>query len=255
MKDIKETIRGNLKYVEMAGYVLLFVLAWELISGNLISTLFLPSPSVVVNYLATEFTLNGLFQTITVLALGFPIAVALGFVIGFLVTYSRTLYRSVYPILFSFKAIPSTGIAILLVVWLGTGFATKFFVVLYTGFFSVMVNTAGGLARIKYDYVEMMQSIQASKMTIFRKLLFPNALPHIFTGIKNACPDTIIGVIVAELFAGNTGLGYVFTWAASINNVPLEFAALVWMGILGMVLFGIVITIERAIRPWYLRKY
>lgn len=255
MRGINVASGDNRKYLEMAGWVVLFVLAWELLSNTVISPLFLPPPSTVANHLLTEFSIARLFETIAVLAIGFPIAVVIGFLLGFMVSYFKSLYNSVYPLILSFKAIPSSAVAILLVVWIGTGFATKFVVVLYIGFFSVMVNTVGGLSRIKYDYVEMMQSIQASKISIFRKLLLPNALPNIFTGLKNAAPDTILGVVVAELFAGNTGLGYLFTWAASINNVPMEFAALVWMGLLGMVLFGIVVVIERLMHPWYLRKF
>ncbi len=254
MRTIPLGSKGNRKYLEMAAWVVVFVVAWEVLSSTVISPLFLPTPSTVASDLFTEFSMARLFETLAVLAIGFPVAVGIGFLLGFLISYYKSLYNSVYPLILSFKAIPSSAVAILLVVWIGTGFATKFVVVLYIGFFSVMVNTVGGLSRIKYDYVEMMQSIQASKANIFRKLLLPNALPNIFTGLKNACPDTIIGVVVAELFAGNTGLGYLFTWAASINNVPMEFAALVWMGILGMILFGIVVLVERLMHPWYLRK-
>ena len=238
MRGINVASQGNRKYLEMVGWVVVFVLAWELLSNTVISPLFLPPPSTVANHLLTEFSIARLFETLAVLAIGFPVSVGIGFLLGFLISYFKSLYNSVYPVILSFKAIPSSAVAILLVVWIGTGFATKFVVVLYIGFFSVMVNTIGGLSRIKYDYVEMMQSIQASKISIFRKLLLPNALPNIFTGLKNAA-----------------GLGYLFTWAASINNVPMEFAALVWMGILGMVLFGVVVLVERLMHPWYLRKF
>ncbi len=250
----KEAIRGVLQQLEIPAWVAVFIIAWELISGNLMSASFLPPPSAVANWMMTEFTLARLSQTVIVLALAFPVAVLLGFTMGFLVSYSKTLYNSIYPLLFAIESIPSSGIAILLVVWIGIGFATKFAVVLYIGFFAVMVNTVGGLTRIKYEYVEMMQSIQASKFTIFRKLLIPNALPHIVTGLKNAAPSCVIGVVVAELFSGNSGLGFLFSSYAVDLNVPGEFAALVWMGLLGVILFGIIITIEKLLHPWYLRK-
>ncbi len=250
----KQALRESLANLEILVWLAVFVIAWELISGNVIDVHFLPPPSAVANWMATDFTLACLSQTVTVLALAFPIAVLFGFAMGFLVSYSKTLYNAVYPLLFAIESIPSSGVAILLVVWIGIGFLTKFTVVLYIGFFAVMVNTVGGLTRIKYEYVEMMQSIQASKFTIFRKLLLPNALPHIATGLKNAVPSCVIGVVVAELFSGNSGLGFLFSSYAVDLNVPGEFAALVWMGLLGVILFGIVITIERLLHPWYLRK-
>ncbi len=254
MSFVSEKIRPNLKYAEMTGWIVVFILAWQMISTYLVNPIFLPPPSRVADYLATPDMLKAVSETVSVVILAFPLSIGMGFLIAFLVSYSPTLYRSIYPILFSFKAIPSTGVAVLMVVWFGAGFLTKFVVVLYTGFFSVMVNSVGGMTRVKYEYVEMMQSIQASKLTTFRKLLIPNAMPNIFTGLKNACPEVIIGVIVAELFAGNTGIGYNATVAVAMMNLAQQFSTLAWMAILGMVLFGIVVTIERLMHPWYLRK-
>ncbi len=254
MSFFNDKVRPNLKFFEMAAWIAVFITAWQMISTYVVNPIFLPPPSRVADYLATPAMLKAVSETVSVIIIAFPLSIGLGFSIAFLVSYSQKLYKSIYPILFSFKAVPTTGIAVLMVVWFGAGFITKFVVVLYTGFFSVMVNSVGGMTRVKYEYVEMMQSIQASKLTTFKKLLIPNAMPNIFTGLKNACPDVIIGVIVAELFAGNTGIGYNATVAVAMMNLAQQFSTLAWMAILGMVLFGIVTTIERLMHPWYLRK-
>ncbi len=255
MKLKAESVDRRKKYVIAVSFIALFIIAWEIVSRALISDIFLPPPSEIANVLFADYTVNHLSETLAVLVVGYPISVGLGLVIGFLFVYYRSLYRSIYPVVFSLKAIPATGIAVILVVWLGTGFVTKSILVIYASFFPILVNTVGGLSRIKYEYVEMMRSIQSSKLAIFRKLLFPNALPHLVTGLKSAAPECVIGVAVAELFAGNTGLGYQVIWASGKFNTPAMFAALVWMGIIGMVIFGIIFISEKVAKPWYLRSY
>lgn len=255
MKAPNGIFHRQFKNIRVAGYIALFVIAWEVVSHTIISSFFLPPPSEVVNYMFTGFMMDRVSETASIIALGYPLSIGIGLIIGFLIAYYQPLRKSVYPILFSLKAIPSTGIAVLLVIWVGTGLFMKVIIVVYASFFPVLVNAVSGLTRIKYDYVEMMESIQASKLTIFRKLLFPNALPHIVTGLKSAVPQCVTGIIVAEIFAGNTGLGYALVSAISVMDMPTMFAALVWMGLTGLIVFGLIFLAERLSSPWYLKRY
>ncbi len=240
--------------IELVIYIIIPIIIWELASNTFVSEVFLPKPSTIAGQLLTDFTLNNAFSTLLIILIGFAISVTIGLIIGFLIVYYPSLQKTLYPIMFTAESVPSTGIAILLVVWIGTGWLSKLFVVIYSVFFCVVVNTVGGLTSVKYEFVEMMYSIQATRWQSFKKLRFPNALPQIVTGLKIAAPLTVLGVVVAELFAGNSGLGYQVASATSRMNTPLLFAALVWMGIIGTALYEGIIVAERLANPWYLRQ-
>ncbi len=252
MKGLKGTGSLRDKIWAAAIIISLFVI-WEAMSGTIISTIFLPTPSSVINYMLDSFLLAAVASSTYIVALGFTISIVLGLLIGFIIVYWPSLQKSLYPLLFSIKSVPATGLAIIAVIWTGTGDLSKMLVVVYTAFFSLVVNTVSGCTRVGPEYLELMDSIQASKWDTFKKLRFPNALPQIASGLKVAAPLTIIGVVVAELFAGNTGLGYAVKIAAANLNGPLTFAALFWMGILGSILYLLIIALERAFKPWYVR--
>ncbi len=249
----KSLFRRAIRNLDIVIFIAGLLAVWELISGNLIASVLLPPPSEIINFLFTPITMKCLYETVFVIVVGFPISVALGLIVALLVVYYSSLYRVAYPIFFALQSVPSTGLAIIFVIWIGAGFLIKLLLVIYTVFFPVLVNTIGGLTRVKYEYVEMMESIQASKWHTFKKLRFPNALPNIASGLKVAAPNTVIGVVIAELFAGNTGLGYLVISSSSKMIMPLLFSALVWMGVIGVILYGLIIMVEKLTRPWYLR--
>ena len=232
---------------------LIFFIWWLIAELGLVSTFRLPRLFDVVSEMFRPPYLIQIKVTAIEVMVGFALGIIAGVSIGTLTAYSARAERALSPVVLFFSSIKKGTLAPIFVVWLGYGMSPLVVVAALVCFFPIVVNTLDGLTLVEPTHLEMMRSIQSSKWQIFKKLRFPNALPQIFSGLKVAAPLTVIGAVVAELFAGNTGLGYQVVRATSEMNMPLMFGALLWMGIIGMTLYALILVLERLSKPWYLR--
>jgi len=121
-------------------------------------------------------------------------------------------------------------------------------------FFPVVVNVVTGLRTIEPELWEMLRVIGASKGQVFQKVGLPRALPYFFASLKVAAGGAFIGNVVGEMIASGRGLGYVLVLATTSLNMPLAFAALTLLLLLGMILFISFDILERRMAPWAFRS-
>ena len=145
---------------------------------------------------------------------------------------------------------PIPAIAPLLLIWFGYGLLPKVLVTALIGFFPVVINTAVGLSQIDNDMLDLGRVFSAPKWKIFAKIRIPNAYPYILSALKVTATSAVVGAIVGEFVASQRGLGYVIITSQSSMNTPLAFAALVWISVLGLLLFGAVALMSRVLAPW-----
>ena len=118
------------------------------------------------------------------------------------------------------------------------------------GFFPVVINTAVGLTQIDADLIDLGRVFNAPKWKVFAKIRIPNAYPYILSALKVTATSAVVGAIVGEFVASQSGLGYVIITSQSSMNTPLAFGALVWISVLGLILYGIVAVMSRVLAPW-----
>jgi NitT/TauT family transport system permease protein len=164
---------------------------------------------------------------------------------------SDWLRRGALPILASLNSIPIIAISPIAVLWLGFGAPSKIAVVALMTFAPMVVNAFKGLYSIEAESLELMLSLSASPADVFWKLRLPHALPYIFTALKVGTTLAMIGAIVAEFFNAQRGLGVDLSNNIQVAKMPLAWAAIVAAAALGLVLFGLVSIIERAVIPWH----
>jgi len=217
-----------------------------------IASFLLPPPSMVWEEMASrpgvywDNTLVTLWGTV----LGFVIASVAGVALGIMLVYSRMLRTLLYPIIVVLQTAPKIAIAPLLIVWLGYGLAPKLVMVVSVAFFPVVMSTVAGLSSVEKDLLDMVRMLRGGMVQQFVKIAFPQAMPFIFSGLKVAVTLAVIGEIVAEFVAGNSGLGNVIVVANSGMNVAMAFAALVLLCVMGLALFGLMELLERLLIPW-----
>jgi NitT/TauT family transport system permease protein len=98
--------------------------------------------------------------------------------------------------------------------------------------------------------VDLGRVFNAPKWKVFAKIRIPNAYPYILSALKVTATAAVVGAIVGEFVASQSGLGYVIITSQSSMNTPLAFGALIWISILGLVLFGAVAVLSRVLAPW-----
>lgn len=181
---------------------------------------------------------------------GFLLAIAVSVPLAILITYSDLLNRLVMPALVVSQVIPKIALAPLFVIWLGFGILPKILMSFLVAFFAIVVSTVVGLRNIEPNMLHLSRSMGASTLQTFLKVRLPNSLPTFFGGLKVGVTLAVIGAIVGEFVGAGSGLGHLTIIAMASLNLPLTFAAVLMMGVIGVVMYGAVELLERLAVPW-----
>lgn len=212
----------------------------------------LPSPASVVGALFSseiDWTAHIIVTGVAIFG-AFLIAAAGGIALGTIIAWSSVMSRALMPFLVFVNTLPKVAVAPLFLLWLGYGILPNMLIGALIGFFPVVINTAVGLSQIDADMVDLGRVFNAPKWKVFAKIRIPNAYPYILSALKVTATAAVVGAIVGEFVASQRGLGYVIITSQSSMNTPLAFGALVWISILGLVLFGAVAAMSRVLAPW-----
>ena len=186
----------------------------------------------------------------TAFAIGLGLAVAAGLPLGILLGRSATLNAMFDPFVTAFNATPRLVFLPLLMLWLGIGLWSKVAVVFLGALFPLLINTHEGVRNADKLLINVVRSFGASGWNVARLVVVPNALPFIVVGLRLAIGRAILGVVVAEFFGAQDGLGVVMVRAASSFNVDVVFAGLVVFAALSLVITGLVKLIEDRMSRW-----
>jgi NitT/TauT family transport system permease protein len=187
-----------------------------------------------------------LFETIA----GFFLALLIGIPLAVCVANSRALNLALYPMLVATQSIPKVAIAPIILVWFGLGIESKLALAFLVAFFPVVVDTATGLQATPSGLLELARSLRASPAQVFFKVQMPAALPFMFAGAKVAITLAVVGAVIGEFVGSVNGLGNLLLTANSQLDGPLAWAALVWLSLIGIILFSAIAAAERILMPW-----
>jgi NitT/TauT family transport system permease protein len=180
----------------------------------------------------------------------FVIAGVAGVLLGLAIAWSSAISRVLMPFLVFVNTLPKVAVAPLFLIWLGYGILPNMLIGALIGFFPVVINTAVGLTQIDEEMIDLGRVFNAPKWKVFVKIRVPNAYPYILSALKITATAAVVGAIVGEFVASQRGLGYVIITSQSTMNTPVAFAALVWISVLGLLLFGLVAGLSRILAPW-----
>ena len=217
-----------------------------------VSRIVLPSPLDILfaSIERYDILLRETWPTFLESVYGFGLAVAIGIPLAVCVANSRSLNLTLYPILVATQSVPKVAIAPIILVWFGLGIESKLAIAFLVAFFPIVVDTATGLQSTPSGLLELARSLRASPVQVFAKVQFPAALPFIFSGAKVAVTLAVIGAVIGEFVGSVGGLGNLLLTANSQLDSALAWAALVWLSILGILLFAAVALAQRLLMPW-----
>ena len=215
----------------------------------------LPTPSASFIALWQNFAAiwhNASF-TLWVTLLGFAIAVVFGLALGVLIGASALMYAALYPLLIGFNSIPKVAIVPILVIWFGIGAVPAVLTAFLISFFPIVVNVATGLATLEPELKDVLRSLGARPRDILLKVGLPRAMPYFFASLKVAVTLAFVGSVISETIAGNRGIGYLMLSASSSFRVPLVFAGLIVVAIMGVGMYAVFAVLERRFAGWAFR--
>ncbi|HWH36943.1 MAG TPA: ABC transporter permease [Candidatus Limnocylindrales bacterium] len=244
------TLLRNLAPVLAAA--VLFLVGWRLVVAlGGYPAFILPAPEVVGARLvraATDGTLQPhVMATLSAVGLGLAVGSGLALVVGYLLARSALAERLLSPYLVAAQATPILALAPLIALWFGSGLGSKVVICALIVFFPVAVATMVGIRAVDARLLELGRSLRASRWQVFRHLELPAATPQILGGLRVGVTLAVVGAIVAEWAApGTHGLGMLVLLArGSLFDIPLMFAALVTIALIGVALYLAVVVVER----------
>jgi NitT/TauT family transport system permease protein len=187
-------------------------------------------------------------RTLVEIALGFAGGAGPALVVGYLLARLPLAERLLSPYLVAAQAIPILTLAPLLAIWFGPGLTAKVVICALIVFFPVAIATMVGIRAVDDRLLELARSLRATRWQIVRTLEIPAALPAIFGGLRVGVTLAVVGAIVAEWAGADRGLGLLLNLAkGSLFDTPLLFATLLTIALLGIVLYGLVVLVERSL--------
>ena len=183
-------------------------------------------------------------------AIGLALAIVVGLPLGILLGRSATLNAMFDPFVTAFNATPRLVFLPLLMLWLGIGLWSKVAVVFSGALFPLLINTHEGVRNADKLLINVVRSFGAGRWDVARLVVIPNALPFIVVGLRLAIGRAILGVVVAEFFGAQEGLGVVMVRAASSFDVNIVFAGLIVFAALSLLMTGLVKLVEDRMSRW-----
>jgi len=183
-------------------------------------------------------------------AIGFVIAQVLGVPLGLVMGWKTTFRYVTFPIFEVLRPIPPLAWVPLSIVFWPTTEQSIIFVIFLGAFFTTVINTMSGVRALDDRYVRAAISLGASPATIFRRIIFPGALPSIFTGMAVGMGITWSVLVAAEIIAGRSGLGF-FTWEAYVGGAfPTIIVGMVSIGVAGYLASSSIRLVAKRVMPW-----
>lgn len=192
------------------------------------------------------------WQTLWRTIAGLLLAVMFGTLIGMLMGLSRSVRDGLYPLLVGFNAIPkATVVPIIALMFVGQHDMNTILMAFMISFFPISVSVSIGLSTLEPEYRDILRALGASKFMIFRKIALPKTLPEFFGALKVAVTLAFIGTNLVEIIEPHgRGLGHLFDSAKINSDYPLMFAVLIALAFMGIVLYYVVVALERVFAGW-----
>jgi len=245
------------RHLASTAFIVGFFVLWEVVCLAFgIKDIVLPRPTQIVHTLIVQFpaiwphAVQTLYETLVAFAVGIVLGVALGVLVG----SSRLAYDVAYPLLIGFSSIPKVAVVPIFVLWFGAGTVPAILTAITLAFFPIVVNVATGLATTEPELEDVMRALKASKLDILINVGLPRAMPFFFASLKVAVTQAFVGTVIAETVASNRGIGNLMMIASSAFDVPLVFAGLLILAVLGVGLYVIFSLIEVRVTGWARRN-
>jgi NitT/TauT family transport system permease protein len=238
--------------------ILVLLALWEVVPRFITlsagTKLFFTTPSQVAGTLWKMFATGSIWVPLSVSASGFALGLVLSIVVGLplgvLIGRSRTLNAMLDPFITAFNATPRLVFLPLVMLWFGLGLWSKVVIVFVGALFPILINTYEGVRNADKTLINVVRSFGASEWDVARLVVVPNAMPYIIAGLRLAIGRAVLGVVVAEFFGAESGLGVMMVQAAGRYQVDVVFSGLIVFAAVSLLMTWMVQLLENRLSLW-----
>lgn len=231
------------------------LILWQLLGHyGYISELLFPTPYMIGASAVSLAASGELWQHIQVSVLraaaGYALGGGLGLLFGIIVGQFRRAEKALDPTIQMIRMIPSLAIIPLFILWFGIGEESKILIIAKSAFFPLYINTFLGIRNADNKLYEVASVLQFSHYKRIIKLTLPAALPNIILGARLSAGLSWLGLVVAELIASTSGIGYMMSDARQFADTPVVFVGIFLFAILGLLTDWLLTLLEHRLLAW-----
>ncbi|MER8440207.1 ABC transporter permease [Mesorhizobium sp. M1312] len=247
--------RAVVRFLSRYGILIAFLAIWQATSSaGWVNAAVLPPLDTIVIALWNGLTGGTLLGDITIslqrAGLAFAAAVAVAIPLGLFMGQVRAVETALDPILQVFRQTSALALYPVFILLLGLGEASKVFVIFWATLFPLLLNTISGVKQVDPKLLEMARVYGATRLTAFRRVVLPGAVPSIFVGLRLSATTALLLLIASEMIGANKGIGFQVMNAQYNFQIPLMFAAIVILAGLGLIANQALVSLQRRLCRW-----
>jgi len=242
-------------FIARYGLVLAFLALWQISSSRgWVNPAVFPPLDVIVSALWSNISSGALVDDIAIslqrAGIAFAAAVAVGIPLGLVMGQARIVEQALDPLFQFFRQTSALALYPVFILLLGLGETSKVFVIFWATLFPLLLSTIGGVKEVDTKLVEMARTYGASRFAIFRRVVLPASVPAIFVGLRLSATTALLLLIAAEMIGANKGIGFQVMNAQYNFQIPLMFAAILLLALLGLAANAVLVLLQRKLCRW-----
>lgn len=260
----REVWRRSRGFVVTSINIMTFFILWEIVTiyGN-INPLFLPKASDMFVELYVGLTtrapegavfsgsiLDHFLHSFSNLMFGLVIAILIGVPGGLLMGGNKYIEAILSPYVWALASLPRIALVPLFILFLGFTTTMQVTIIVISAVFPIMINAWAGVKTTEKSLLAAARVFGANRRQLYVRVVLPYTLPFIISGIQQGIGRGLIGVVIAELFGGSNGLGYLIQRSADTFNTAMNFAVLLLLIVMSLSLINFTRWLEAYVAPW-----
>ncbi len=242
-------------FVARYGLVIAFLALWQISSTQgWVNPSVFPPLDVIASALWDSLSSGALVDDIAISlqrsGIAFAAAVAIGIPLGLVMGQARIVEQALDPLLQFFRQTSALALYPVFILLLGLGETSKVFVIFWATLFPILLSTIGGVKEVDKKLIEMARTYGANRLTIFRRVVLPASVPAIFVGLRLSATTALLLLIAAEMIGANKGIGFQVMNAQYNFQIPLMFAAILLLALLGLAANAVLVLLQRKLCRW-----
>lgn len=247
--------RGTARFLSRYGVLLGFLALWQVAaSSGWVNAAVLPPIDAIAAALWKGLAGGSLLGDIAIslqrAGTAFAAAVVVAIPLGLVMGQVRAVETALDPILQLFRQTSALALYPVFILLLGLGEASKVFVIFWATLFPLLLNTISGVKEVDPKLIEMARVYGARRLTVFRRVVLPGAVPSIFVGLRLGATTALLLLIASEMIGANKGIGFQVMSAQYNFQIPLMFAAIVILAALGLIANQALVGLQRRLCRW-----
>jgi len=247
--------RAAVRFLKRYGVLVAFLALWQVASSvGWVNAAVLPPIDMIIAALWKGLAGGSLLGDIAIslqrAGIAFAAAVAVAIPLGLFMGQVRAVETALDPILQLFRQTSALALYPVFILLLGLGETSKIFVIFWATLFPLLLNTTSGVKEVDPKLLEMARVYGASRLTVFRRVVLPGAVPSIFVGLRLSATTALLLLIASEMIGANKGIGFQVMNAQYNFQIPLMFAAIVILAGLGLIANQALVVLQRRLCRW-----